>query len=346
MQRIVTAAAALALVAGAAQAQSQGNPDRKGHDKPAAAAKAGGGQGQGKGRERDDGRSMARAARDGGAPGPGNGDPARGADRNDDRRQGSARPAPVRVERVTDRDRADRPVVVDRNRDAVRPVVVDRDRVNVDRVVLVDDRGRYRSPDRRYVALAPRRVIVGCPPGLAKKRNGCQPPGQAKKNVAWSSYRPDWWGVRGIDDGRYFYRDGYLLRLDGPRVGGFVPLLGGALGIGNAWPGFYEPVRLPTYYERYYALGPYSSYRYADNVVYRVDPETAAITSIAALLTGDDFAVGQPVPLGYDVYNVPYAYRTQYADSPSAMYRYSDGYVYQIDPATRLVAAAIELIAT
>ena len=87
-----------------------------------------------------------------------------------------------------------------------------------------------------------------------------------------------------------------------------------------------------------------TSYRYADRVLYRVDPETAAITSIAALLTGDDFRIGQPMPAGYDVYNVPYAYRQRYYDRPDAYYRYSDGYIYQVDPETRLIAAAIELL--
>jgi hypothetical protein len=71
-----------------------------------------------------------------------------------------------------------------------------------------------------------------CPPGLAKKNNGCMPPGQAKKlfNVgqrydhryghAWrydqipyhlrSQYRFD-------PSGRYYYRDGYLYQVD-PRT--------------------------------------------------------------------------------------------------------------------------------
>ena len=158
--------------------------------------------------------------------------------------------------------------------------------------------------------------------------------------------RPDFWGLR-LGDGRYWYDDGYLVRL-GPdgRIGGYVPLLGGALAIGHGWPGYYEPVALPTYYESYYGLGPYDSYRYADNVIYGFDPETSAITSIVALLTGDDFAVGSPMPAGYDVYNVPYPYRDRYYDTPEARYRYSDGYIYQVDPETQLIAAAIELLAS
>jgi hypothetical protein len=147
-----------------------------------------------------------------------------------------------------------------------------------------------------------------------------------------------------LGDGRYFYEDGFLMRLNGDRVSGYIPLLGGALSSGNLWPSYYAPRPVPSYYVDYFGLGPANGYRYADNVLYRVDPETTAITSIAALLTGDDIRVGQPMPAGYGVYNVPYAYRSQYVDSPTANYRYSDGYVYQVDPETRLVAAAIELL--
>ena len=127
-------------------------------------------------------------------------------------------------------------------------------------------------------------------------------------------------------------------------IASFLPLLGGALSIGNVWPTSYSAQRVPDYYVDYYGLGSRDRYRYADDVIYRVDPETAAITSIAALLTGDEFVVGQPMPRGYDVYNVPYSYRDRYYDTPQAHYRYSDGYVYEVDPETRLIAAAIELL--
>lgn len=196
-----------------------------------------------------------------------------------------------------------------------------------------------------FAAIPPRGIIAGCPPGLARKSPRCVPPGQVRSpNRGFE--RPDFWGLR-LDEGRYGYDSGYLVRLrpDGG-VGGYVPLLGGALAIGNLWPSSYQPVALPRYYESYFGLGGYDAYRFVDNVIYRVDPETAAITSIAALLTGDEFAVGSPMPAGYDVYNVPYPHRAKYYDRPDALYRYSDGYVYQIDPQTRLIAAAIELLAT
>ena len=213
-----------------------------------------------------------------------------------------------------------------------------RDRIT-DRVLSVREEARpFRWVD------APRsRLVDGCPPGLAKKNNGCTPPGLAKGNP-WSNLfsRPDWWGYRDWRDGRTGYYDGYLLRYNGNRIASFIPLLGGALTVGELWPDYYQPVDLPPYYRDFYGLGP--SYRYADNVLYRVDPETMAISSIAALLTGDDIMVGQRLPDYYSVYNVPLAYRSRYADGPDALYRYSDGYVYRVDPATRLVQAAIELL--
>jgi hypothetical protein len=200
------------------------------------------------------------------------------------------------------------------------------------------ERGARQSFDVAAVRLGP---IDGCPPGLAKKNNGCMPPGLAKQRL----YQPGWWGLTGLGGGRYVYDDGYLLRLDGDRVASYVPLLGGALSPGNIWPSMYAPVAVPEYYADYYDLGPPDSYRYADDVLYRVDPSTSAITSIAALLTGDNFQIGSPVPPGYDVYNVPYPYRSQYLDGPDARYRYSDGYIYQVDPTTQLVTAAIDLLA-
>ena len=50
------------------------------------------------------------------------------------------------------------------------------------------------------------------------------------------------------------------------------------------------------------------------------------------------------MPQGYEVYNVPYSYRDQYADGPDSNYRYSDGTIYQVDPTTQLIQAAIQLL--
>ena len=71
--------------------------------------------------------------------------------------------------------------------------------------------------------------VGGCPPGLAKKHNGCMPPGQAKKlyNVGQLfplSYGDRWsynqipYDLRqryGFDPyDRYYYGDGYVYRVD------------------------------------------------------------------------------------------------------------------------------------
>ena len=69
----------------------------------------------------------------------------------------------------------------------------------------------------------------GCPPGLAKKNNGCLPPGQAKKlyNIGQrypGNYGYNWnynqipYDLRqqyGFNPGyNYYYGDGYLYRVD------------------------------------------------------------------------------------------------------------------------------------
>lgn len=347
MKWMLTGVAALAMAASGALAQpgggnGNGNGNGSNNVRPAAerpergaAAERGpaarreerGNQGQGQMRQAD--------ARDGGLPddrGNGN-DRAMAEQRGNERETRGNGPAmargndrPASGNRPADRGRADG------DRDWREPPL---------RYIVRDDRAGPARPDGRYLG-----ILDGCPPGLAAKNNGCQPPGQARKTdwLVRDRYDLGWWGLPRYDSGYYRYNDGYLLRLgDGGLVSGFIPLLGGALAVGNPWPQSYGYERLDPYYADYYGLGP--SYRYADNVVYRVDPETSLISSIAALLTGDEFAVGSPLPSGYDVYNVPYDYRDRYYDTDDAYYRYSDGYVYEVDPTTQLIVAAIELLA-
>ncbi|NTZ42218.1 hypothetical protein G7A66_03735 [Altererythrobacter sp. SALINAS58] len=202
---------------------------------------------------------------------------------------------------------------------------------------IVGDRAQFQFVQSDY-------LIRGCPPGLARKNNGCLPPGQEKQRFL--SYGADYFGYRNLEDGRYRYGNGYLYRFsDSGGLLGYIPLLGGALSIGRIWPQSYQRNQVPDYFTEYYNLGPPRNYGYAGDVIYRLNPQSSAITSIAALLTGDEFNVGEIAPSGYDIYNVPGAYRERYRDTPDADYRYSDGYVYEIDPATRIVRAAIELLA-
>ncbi len=192
-----------------------------------------------------------------------------------------------------------------------------------------------------------RGLIAGCPPGLAKKDNGCLPPGQARRldaeRTRWDRY--DYlWSPRGDAD-RYRYDDGYLYRVSAQGAPlGYIPVLGGALGLGNPWPTQYAFQPVPAYFTDYYGLNDGADYRYADGAVYGLDPRTRTITQVVALLTGQPINAGQPMPAGYDIYNIPYQYRAQYVDGPDASYRYNDGYVYQVDPKTRLVQAVIQLL--
>lgn len=200
------------------------------------------------------------------------------------------------------------------------------------------DRDRSNTRDRDFYA------ILGCPPGLAKKGNGCRPPGQARK------IRRDRYNYLGYDrryrDNDYYYSGGYSYRYDsGSNIANSIlPLVGGALFGGNVWPQSYDNYRVPEYYQDYYGRNDDYGYRYADRTIFSVNQDDRAIIGIAALLTGDDFEVGRPMPSGYDVYNVPYDYRNRYYDRLEANYRYSDGYVYQVDPETQLIAAIIKLI--
>ncbi len=82
----------------------------------------------------------------------------------------------------------------------------------------------------------------GCPPGLAKKNNGCMPPGQARK----------------------LYRTGQRF----------------PLGYGNAWS--YN--QIPYDLRRQYGLDRNNRYYYGDGYIYGVDPRTRVIESVVSAL--------------------------------------------------------------
>ena len=278
--------------------------------------------------------------------GNGRGQAERGPDRGSDER-GRGR-GQDRAERREDRgpgrpDRAVRAEV----RPQATPRILDRDRDRDDRWDARDVARVVRDGGPVVVRRdAPRSVYIqGCPPGLAKKDNGCLPPGQARRVVRDDRDWGDWYWSRTRDDGRWRYDDGYVYRVaDNGGVAGWLPVLGGALGLGSIWPQQYQYAPAPTYQTQYWGLNDPYDYRYADGVVYGVNPQDQAITSVVALLTGQQWNVGQRMPSGYDVYNVPYAYRDRYADTPDSWYRYDDGQVYQIDPTTQLVQAVIQLL--
>ena len=101
---------------------------------------------------------------------------------------------------------------------------------------------------------------------------------------------------------------------------------------------------VPDYYDDLYYAEPGYDYRYASGGIYQIDPKTQLVAALVALVTGQSFNVGQRMPLGYDVYNVPFAYRDQYYDSDRYLYRYADGNIYQVDPRTRVIGRVIEVV--
>ena len=148
----------------------------------------------------------------------------------------------------------------------------------------------------------------------------------------------------------YYYRydddDGYLYRVrrDSNLVTALFPLLGGAYSVGQQLP-FYQQsyYNVPLGYRSLYYDTPDQYYRYGDGAIYQVDPGSQLIQGIVALLTGQSFGIGQQMPLGYDVYNVPYAYRSSYYDTNDMYYRYDDGYIYGFDPRTRMIQSSYPL---
>ena len=264
------------------------------------------------------------------------------ADRRDHDRH--ARKA-FRSERRDDRDF---------DRREVRNLRFDDDRREIRRLRSDGDRRRFAGDDgwRGFS-----RRFDDCPPGLARKYNGCLPPGQAKRMigvalpVALGSQLLDgpyrqWYR----DSDRYYYRDDgdYIYRVN--RQGGLVDALFpfqdrdySYYDVGTAYPADYNFYNVPQQYQSYYADGNDYNYRYGDGAIYQVNRSDNMISSIVALLAGD-LGVGQQMPSDYGVYNVPMAYRDRYYDTAEAQYRYNDGYIYQADPKTQLITAVIDAL--
>ncbi len=85
-------------------------------------------------------------------------------------------------------------------------------------------------------------------------------------------------------------------------------------------------------------------YRYDDEgYVYRFDRDSGLVNSIVPLF-GSDLLIGEPMPLGYEVYNVPLAYRSYYPDGDDYLYRYDDGAIYQVDNDSGLIEGIVALL--
>jgi len=204
-----------------------------------------------------------------------------------------------------------------------------------------------------------RGLMDGCPPGLAKKNNGCLPPGQAKKllgqplstvaQMAALSALPQ--SVRSLypetNDYYYRYGDGYVYRVNRQNdlVSSLIPLLGGGLMPGQTYPAnYYNNGYVPSYFDAFYPSTPNLDYRYAYGNTYAVNPYTGLVEDVIPNY-GYGYGVGQALPAGYGYYNVPYDYRNLYANTADSNYWYAPGAIYQVDPKTQLITSVASLLA-
>ena len=176
-------------------------------------------------------------------------------------------------------------------------------------------------------------------------------PGQYLPQPYMASYVPDYYGLSAFypDYGDICnrYANGVIYKVDCETgyVEDVIPMYAGGYGVGQILPTAYSYYNVPMQYRAMYYDTPDYGYWYAPGAIYQYDQRSSLITSVAALM-GPGFTVGRPLPVGYDVYNVPYEYRATYYDTPTAWYRYNNGYIYQVDPATLVVTAIVASLLT
>jgi hypothetical protein len=179
-------------------------------------------------------------------------------------------------------------------------------------------------------------------------------PGQYLPPAYMASYVPDYYGFDSFypaDYGygglcnRYDYGVVYQVDCDTGMVENVIPVYAGGYGVGQMLPRAYGTYNVPVQYRRMYYNTSDAGYWYAPGAIYQYDPRSSVITSVATLMS-PGFTIGQPLPVGYAAYNVPFGYRSTYYDTPTAWYRYNNGYIYQVDPATQLVTAIVASILT
>lgn len=157
----------------------------------------------------------------------------------------------------------------------------------------------------------------------------------------FNSFYPDYNDVCN----RYYYGVVYQVDCDDGYVENVIPMYAGGYGVGQLLPSAYTYYNVPMQYRSLYYDTPDYGYWYSPGAIYQYDQRSSMITSVASLLS-PGFTVGQALPVGYNVYNVPYDYRATYYDTPDAWYRYNNGYIYQVDPVTQVVTAIVASLLT
>jgi len=342
---LAAGAAALALTTPALAGQDKGKGGAAKAERGGGGQKAERGNGGGKKAERQESRFER-----------GNG--GQKAERQAERRKGAQK-----IERQIARaDRGDKQVAKAERRMGNRVVETRDDRRQASALRDLDRRNiRSVNADRRFADYDGFRGLSGlydnCPPGLAKKNNGCLPPGQAKKMIG--AALPAAFAAQALDgpyrqwyrdNDQFYYRDDgdfiYRVNRDDGLINALFPFQNrdySYYDVGTNYPADYNYYNVPYQYQSFYPDGNQYNYRYGDGAIYQVDRSNNMINSIVALLAGD-LGVGQRLPSSYGVYNVPMAYRDRYYDTPDAQYRYNDGYIYQADPTTQLITAVISAL--
>lgn len=176
-------------------------------------------------------------------------------------------------------------------------------------------------------------------------------PGQYLPASYMNSYVPNYYGFNSFyQDSPYTcnrYADGVVYQVDCATglIEGIIPLYANGYGVGQMLPSAYSTYNVPYQYrDLYYDTSDYG-YWYGPGAIYQYDRDSSLITSVAALLS-PGMTIGQPLPMGYGAYNVPYDYRATYYDTPDNWYRYNNGYIYRVDPTTQLVTAIVASILT
>ena len=164
-------------------------------------------------------------------------------------------------------------------------------------------------------------------------------------------YVPDYYGFNSFypdtqyNDYRYLNGNVYGVDPYSGLIEDVIPTYAYGYGVGQVLPASYGYYNVPYQYRSMYYDTSDNNYWYAPGAIYQVDPSSQLITSVASLLA-PGLSIGQQLPMGYDVYNVPYDYRQTYYDTPDSWYRYNNGNIYQVDPTTRLVTAIVASLLT
>jgi len=176
-------------------------------------------------------------------------------------------------------------------------------------------------------------------------------PGQYLPSNYMNSYMPASYGFNSFyPDSPYQctrYANGVIYYVDCATgmIENVMPVYNSGYGVGQMLPSSYGYYNVPYQYrDLYYDTSDYG-YWYAPGAIYQYDPQSSMITSVAALLS-PGMTIGQTLPMGYSAYNVPLDYRATYYDTPNDWYRYSNGYIYRVDPKTQLVSAIVASILT